>query len=153
MLIDGEQFDVEDEGGAAGDTGLGELAVAHFGGDVDLPSVADVHLLHGRRKALDEVAQPARQGHVATAAVESRPINGLTRVMGGDHAAGRGSRARRVSLGQHLIENTLRKRLHAVFLRFCHQPILIGLNVLLTLVLLHMVQLYIVVQKYRFFSI
>lgn len=38
MLIDGEQLDVEDEGGAAGDTGLGELTVAHLGGDVDLPS-------------------------------------------------------------------------------------------------------------------
>ena len=46
-LIDGEQFDVEDEGGAAGDAGLGKLAVAHLGGDVDFPSVADVHLLHG----------------------------------------------------------------------------------------------------------
>ena len=116
MLIDGEQFDVEDEGGAAGDAGLGELAVAHLGGDVDLPSVADVHLLHGDDPALDEVAQPARQGHVATAAVECRPIDGLARVMGGDYAAGRGSRTRRVSLGQHLVINALRQRLHAVFL-------------------------------------
>ena len=37
-LIDGEQFDVEDEGGGAGDARLGKLAVAHLGGDVDLPS-------------------------------------------------------------------------------------------------------------------
>ena len=65
--VDGEQFDVEDEGGAAGDTGLGKFAVAHFGGDVDFPSVADVHLLHGDNPSLNEVAQPARQGHVATA--------------------------------------------------------------------------------------
>ena len=79
-LIDGEQFDVEDEGGAAGDARLGKLAVAHLGGDVDLPSIADVHLLHGDNPALDEVAQPARQGHVATAAVECRPIDGLARV-------------------------------------------------------------------------
>ncbi len=39
LLIDGEQLDVEDEGGAAGDTWLRKLAVAHLGGDVDLPSV------------------------------------------------------------------------------------------------------------------
>ena len=58
-LIDGEQFDVEDEGGAARDAGLGEFAVAHFGGDVDLPSVADVHLLHGDNPALDKVAPSA----------------------------------------------------------------------------------------------
>ena len=79
-LIDGEQLDVEDEGGAAGDARLGKLAVAHLGGDVDLPSIADVHLLHGDNPALDEVAQAASQGHVATAAVECRPIDGLARV-------------------------------------------------------------------------
>ena len=61
-LVDGKQFDVEDEGGAAGDAGLrtdgaardkpnlfrlfrvvtedgeAKLAVAHLGGDIDLPS-------------------------------------------------------------------------------------------------------------------
>ena len=37
-LIDGEQFDVEDEGGAAGDSWLPKLAVAHLGRDIDLPS-------------------------------------------------------------------------------------------------------------------
>ena len=37
-LIDGEQLDVEDEGGSAGDARLRELAVAHLGGHVDLPS-------------------------------------------------------------------------------------------------------------------
>ena len=67
--VDGEEFDVKDEGGAAGDAGLGELSVAHFGRDIDFPSVADVHLLHGNNPSLDEVAQPARQGHVATGAV------------------------------------------------------------------------------------
>ena len=90
-LIDGEEFDVEDEGGAAWDAGLGEFAVAHLGGDIDFPSVADVHVLHGNDPALDEVAQPARQGHLATAAVESRSVDGLACVMGGNHAAGRGS--------------------------------------------------------------
>ena len=93
-----------------------------------------------------------RSGHVATAAVKCRPIDGLARVMGGNHAAGRGSRARRVSLGQNLIEDAFRQRFHAVFLRLRHQPILIGLNVLI-LVLLHIAQFMFVVQKYRFFSI
>ena len=115
-LIDGEQFDVEDEGGAAGDAGLGKLAVAHLGGDVDFPSVADVHLLHGDDPTLDEVAQSARQGHVATAAVECRPIDGLARVMGGDHATGRGRCTGVVALGQHLVINALRQRLHDIFL-------------------------------------
>ncbi len=116
MLIDGEQFDVEDEGGAAGYARLGEFAVAHLGGDIDFPSVTDVHLLHGNNPSLDEVAQPARQGHVTTAAVECRPIDGLARVMGGDHAAGRGRFTRLVALSQHLVINALRQRLHAVFL-------------------------------------
>ncbi len=40
-----------------------KLAVAHLGGDIDLPSATDVHLLHGENPALDEVAQAARQGH------------------------------------------------------------------------------------------
>ncbi len=72
-LIDGEQLDVKDEGGAAGDARLREFAVAHLGGDVDFPSVADVHLLHGDNPALDEVTQSASQGHVATAAGRPRP--------------------------------------------------------------------------------
>ena len=37
MRVDGQQFDVEDEGGAAGDAGLGELPVAQFGGEMYLP--------------------------------------------------------------------------------------------------------------------
>ena len=45
LLIDGEQFDVEDEGGAAGDAGLGEFSVSHFGRNIDFPAVADVQLL------------------------------------------------------------------------------------------------------------
>ena len=114
VLINSQQFDVEDDGGAAGDAGLGEFAVAHLGGDLDLPSVADVHLLHGDDPSLDEVAQSARQGHVATAAVECRSISGLTRVMGGDHAAGRGRCTRVVALGQHLVICALRQRLHAL---------------------------------------
>ena len=78
-LIDGEQLDVEDEGGAAGNAWLREFAVSHFGRDIDFPSVADVHLLHGDNPALDEVTQSASQGHVATAAVECRPIDSLAR--------------------------------------------------------------------------
>ena len=92
------------------------FAVAHLGGDVDLSSVADVHLLHGDDPALDEVAQSARQGHVTTAAVECRPIDGPARVMGGNHATGRRRCTRRVSLGQNLIEDAFWQRHHAVFL-------------------------------------
>ena len=131
MLIDSEQLDVEDKGGAAGYAKLGKLSVAHLGGDIDLPSVADVHLLHGDDPSLDEVAQPARQGHVATAAVESRPIDGLARVMGGNHIAGHGRRTRCVSLGQHLVINAPGQRLHAVFQGLRHQPISVGLYVLI----------------------
>ena len=101
--IDGKQLDVDDEGGATGDARLGELAVAHFGRDIDLPSVGDMHLLHGDDPVLDEVPQSASQRHVATAAVKLFAVDSLARIMGSDHAAGRGSRARLVSLSRHLI--------------------------------------------------
>ena len=83
-LVDCQQLYVEDEGGAAGDAWLRELAIAHLGGDIDLPSGDDRHLLHRDDPALDEVAQSASQGHVATAAVEVLAIDGQARVMGGN---------------------------------------------------------------------
>ena len=49
--------------------------------------------------------------------------------MGGDHVAGRGSRTRVVSLGQHLVVNALGQSHHTIFLGLLHQPILIGLRV------------------------
>lgn len=52
----GEELDFEDEGGATGDAGDGAGTVAEFGGDVDLPFVAGMHLLHGDDPTLDEVA-------------------------------------------------------------------------------------------------
>ena len=47
-----------------------------------------------------------------------------------------GRRTRCVTHGQHLVINALRQRLHALFLGLRHQPIPIGLHVLI-LVLLH----------------
>ena len=75
-----------------------------------------MHLLHCDYPTFDEVSQSASQGHVTTVAVELLAIDGLTRVMGGDHVAGRGSRTRVVSLGQHLVENALGQCLYTVFL-------------------------------------
>ena len=60
------------------------VAVAKFGGDIDIPTVADVHLLHEQRKTIDVFSHSARQGHVATAAVELLAIDGLARVTGGN---------------------------------------------------------------------
>ena len=65
-LSDIYQFDVEDEGGAAGDAGDGALAVAHLGGQVDFPAVANMHLLQGDDPALDEFAESACEGRSAS---------------------------------------------------------------------------------------
>ena len=47
VSADSQEFNLEDEGRTARDSGLGEFAVAHLCRDVEFPLVTDVHLLEG----------------------------------------------------------------------------------------------------------
>ena len=109
MILSGDpqQFHLEDQCRTARNAWLGELAVTHFGGDVELPFIAYVHLLHGDDPTLDQVAKPASQRHAATAAVELFTVDGLPRVVGGDDAADRRVCTSLVAFAQHLVVDTL----------------------------------------------
>lgn len=128
---DPQQFHLEDQCRTARNAWLGELAVTHFGGDVELPFIAYVHLLHGDDPTLDQVAKPASQRYAASAAVELFPVDGLPCVVGGDDAADRRFRARRVPFVHHFVVDTLGQRLDARFLRLLLKPLLVRLYVLL----------------------
>ena len=82
-----QQFNLKYQGGAASDAWLGELPIAHFGRDVDLPFVTDVHVLHGDDPTLDKVAEPLSQGHTAAAAVKLLSVDGPARIVCRDDAA------------------------------------------------------------------
>ena len=56
LSCDPQQFHLEDQCRTARNAWLGELSVTHFGGDVELPFIAYVHLLHGDDPTLDQVA-------------------------------------------------------------------------------------------------
>ena len=85
-LGDGDEFDFEDEGGAAGDAGLVDFTVGLLGGDVDFPFVTGVHLLHCDYPTGYEVAESEGRGDTASTAVEGRAIDGFTYVVGGYYA-------------------------------------------------------------------
>ena len=79
-----KQFNLKNQGGAAGDAGLRELAVSHFRRDVHLPFVAHAHLLHGDNPSLNQVAQAEGYGCAAAAAVKLLAVDGPSRVVRGD---------------------------------------------------------------------
>ena len=82
-----QQFDFKNERGATGYAGLRKLAVAHLGGDVNLPFVSHTHRLHSDNPALDEVAQSDGQRRSAATAVELFAVDGAAGVVGRDNAA------------------------------------------------------------------
>ena len=82
---DANQLNVEDEGGACGDAGLGETAVAHLCGDVDFPAVADVHVLHGNDPTLDKFVQTASQRSGVPTGVKRETIDGAPGVVSSNH--------------------------------------------------------------------
>ena len=84
--VDGEEFDVENEGGAAGYAGLGAAAVSLFGRDVEFPAVAHVHLLECYDPSRYEVAKTECGSYAAAAAVKCLAVDGLACVMGSDDA-------------------------------------------------------------------
>ena len=82
-----QQFNLKYQGRAAWDAWLGELPIAHFGRDVNLPFVTDVHVLHGDDPTLDKVAEPLSQGHATTTAVKLLSVDGSARIVCRDDAA------------------------------------------------------------------
>lgn len=65
VSADSQEFNLEDEGRTARDSGLGEFAVAHFCRDVQFPLVADNHLLQCYNPTVYQVAEPDGQWRAA----------------------------------------------------------------------------------------
>ena len=86
-LLHAEQFYLKDERAIGGDTRLGITAVAHRGGNIHFPFVADVHGLHGDDPAFDKVAQADGQRCATSAAVEHAAVDGAAGIVGGDDAS------------------------------------------------------------------
>ena len=59
VSCDAQEFNFKNQSRATGDAWLGEFAVAHLCRDVNLPLVANMHLLDGDDPALNEVAKSA----------------------------------------------------------------------------------------------
>ena len=70
-----EELNVEDQRRSSRDAGLRILAVAQFGGHIDLPSVADVHGLHGYDPSLDKVGEAEGRSHATPTGVKLSPID------------------------------------------------------------------------------
>ena len=102
---DAQQLDFEDEGGAAGDAGLAETAIALLGGDVDLPFVADMHLLEGDDPSRYEVAQAECRGHSSSAAVKCLAIDCLPYIVGRHDAVSVGRRPLCVAVFHHFTQH------------------------------------------------
>ena len=124
-----KQFNLKNQGRAAGDAGLRELAVSHFRRDVHLPFVAHAHLLHGDNPSLNQVAQAEGYRRTAAAAVKLLAVDGPSRVVRGDDTPRCGMLAVILARCQHLVINTLRERHHSLFLCLFGQPVFVGLHV------------------------
>lgn len=127
----GEELDFEDESGAAGDAGDGAGTVAEFGGDVDLPFVTGMHLLHGDDPTLDEVAEAECRGCAAEAAVEFFAVDGAAGVVGCDDAIAIGTRCLAIPLADHTIVYTAVEGMHPLLLGLGGKPFTILLHIFL----------------------
>lgn len=103
LLRYSNQLNVEDERGATGNARLGEFAVAHLCRNVELPLVADVHLLKGDNPALNQVAEAHGNRCAANACVELLAVDGPSGIMNGDDAPLLRLRAIRVTRLQNFI--------------------------------------------------
>lgn len=65
VSADSQEFNLEDEGRTARDSGLGKFAVAHLSRDVQFPLVADNHLLQCHNPTVYQVAEPDGQWRAA----------------------------------------------------------------------------------------
>lgn len=70
VSADSQEFNLEDEGRTARDSGLGEFAVAHLCRDVQFPLVADNHLLQCHNPTVYQVAEPDGQWRAAITRVK-----------------------------------------------------------------------------------
>ena len=131
VSVDPEQLYVEDECGTAGDAGLRTASVGLFGRDVNLPAVADVHLLECDDPSGDEVAQPEGRSYSATATVKCLAVDGLACVVCSDHAGAVGRGGRSVALADDFVEDALVELVDTRFGGFLGQILAIAQYVVL----------------------
>lgn len=126
---DANQFNVEDEGGACGNAGLGETAVAHFCGDVDFPAVADVHVLHGNDPTLDKFVQTASQRSGVPTGVKRETIDGAPGVVSSNHTVQCGGLSLAGTGMEHLVVNASGQGFNIFFGGLFLQPARVGESV------------------------
>ena len=88
VSADSQEFNLEDEGRTARDSGLGEFAVAHLCRDVQFPLVADNHLLQCHNPTVYQVAEPDGQWRAAITRVEGMTVDGGSAIVGCDDTSG-----------------------------------------------------------------
>lgn len=120
---DAQQLDFEDERGAAGDAGLAETSIALLGGDVDLPFVADMHLLEGYDPSRDEVAQAECRGNSSSAAVKCLAVDCLPYIVGRHYAVAVGHRPLCVAVFHHFARHTFVEELDTRLFRLVGKPL------------------------------
>ena len=76
LLCHSDELYLEDQGRAAGNAWLAVLAISFLGRDIDLPSVAGLHLLQGGYPAFDQILKAEGRCHAAEAAVKRLPVYG-----------------------------------------------------------------------------
>ena len=126
---DANQFNVKDEGGACGDAGLGETAVAHLCGDVDFPAVADVHVLHGDDPTLDKFVQTASQRSGGPTGVKRETIDGAPGVVSSNHTVQCGGLSLAGTGMEHLVVNASGQGFNTFFGGLFFQPARVGESV------------------------
>ena len=126
---DANQLNVKDEGGACGDAGLGETAVAHFCGDVDFPAVADVHVLHGDDPTLDKFVQTASQRSGVPTGVKRETIDGAPGVVSSNHTVQCGGLSLAGTGMEHLVVNASGQGFNTFFSGLFFQPARVGESV------------------------
>ena len=126
---DANQFNVKDEGGACGDAGLGETAVAHLCGDVDFPAVADVHVLHGNDPTLDKFVQTASQRSGVPTGVKRETIDGAPGVVSSNHTVQCGGLSLSGTGMEHFVVNASGQGFNTFFGGLFFQPARVGESV------------------------
>ena len=106
-----------------------ELAISHFGRDVNLPFVPDTHLLHCDNPTLYQFVQTERYWCSTPTAVKFLSVYGPPGIVGCDDTAWCRVLAIVLSLTDDLVIDTFREWLYSLLFGFRFQPILIGLYV------------------------
>lgn len=130
LLRYSNQLNVEDERGATRNARLGEFAIAHFGRNVELPLVANVHLLKGDDPAVNQVAEAHGYRCAANARIELLAVDSPASVVNGNDASLLRLRTIWVTRLQDFIIDAFWEGFYALLIGFIFQPLAIGIDIL-----------------------